>query len=193
MQEAGADAALEMAFTIADGLEYIRTAVEVAGLEVDDVAPRLSFFWGISEHFYTEIAKMRAARKLWAEMVQDKFAPKNPKSLLLRTHCQTSGYSLTEAQPMNNIIRTTIEAMAAVQGGTQSLHTNAYDEAVGKLDCTLCSLWSSECSIDCANLYDSRSQVSLRINQRVWPVIPSSSSKRKLECAMLRILGVEAT
>ena len=131
MQEAGADAALEMAFTIADGMEYIRTAVDVAGLRVDDVAPRLSFFWGISEHFYTEIAKMRAARKLWAHMVQDKFAPKNPKSLLLRTHCQTSGYSLTEAQPMNNIIRTTIEAMAAVQGGTQSLHTNAYDEAVG--------------------------------------------------------------
>lgn len=132
MQEAGADAALEMAFTIADGLEYIRTAVEVAGLDVDDVAPRLSFFWGISEQFYTEIAKMRAARKLWAEMVQEKFQPKNAKSLLLRTHCQTSGYSLTEAQPMNNIIRTTIEAMAAVQGGTQSLHTNAYDEAVGK-------------------------------------------------------------
>jgi methylmalonyl-CoA mutase len=131
MQEAGADAALEMAFTIADGIEYIRTAVDVAGLDVDDVAPRLSFFWGISEQFYTEIAKMRAARKLWAEMVQEKFAPKNPKSLLLRTHCQTSGYSLTEAQPMNNIIRTTIEAMAAVQGGTQSLHTNAYDEAIG--------------------------------------------------------------
>jgi methylmalonyl-CoA mutase len=131
MQEAGADAALEMAFTIADGIEYIRTAVDVAGLDVDDVAPRLSFFWGISEQFYTEIAKMRAARKLWAEMVQEKFSPKNSKSLLLRTHCQTSGYSLTEAQPMNNIIRTTIEAMAAVQGGTQSLHTNAYDEAVG--------------------------------------------------------------
>lgn len=132
MQEAGADAALEMAFTIADGIEYIRTAVEVAGLDVDDVAPRLSFFWGISEQFYTEIAKMRAARKLWAELVQEKFQPKNEKSLLLRTHCQTSGYSLTEAQPMNNIIRTTIEAMAAVQGGTQSLHTNAYDEAVGE-------------------------------------------------------------
>lgn len=132
MQEAGADAALEMAFTIADGIEYIRTAVDVAGLDVDDVAPRLSFFWGISEQFYTEIAKMRAARKLWAEMVKEKFDPKNPKSLLLRTHCQTSGYSLTEAQPMNNIIRTTIEAMAAVQGGTQSLHTNAYDEAVGE-------------------------------------------------------------
>ena len=132
MQEAGADAALEMAFTIADGLEYIRTAVEVADLDVDAVAPRLSFFWGIGMNFYTEIAKMRAARKLWAELVKEKFAPANPKSLLLRTHCQTSGYSLTEAQPMNNIIRTTIEAMAAVQGGTQSLHTNSYDEAVGK-------------------------------------------------------------
>ena len=132
MQEAGADAALEMAFTIADGLEYIRTAVEVANLDVDVVAPRLSFFWGIGLNFYTEIAKMRAARKLWAELVKEKFEPKNPKSLLLRTHCQTSGYSLTEAQPMNNIIRTTIEAMAAVQGGTQSLHTNSYDEAVGE-------------------------------------------------------------
>lgn len=144
MQEAGADAALEMAFTIADGLEYIRTAVEVADLKVDDVAPRLSFFWGISEQFYTEIAKMRAARKLWAEMVKEKFQPKSEKSLLLRTHSQTSGYSLTEAQPMNNIIRTTIEAMAAVQGGTQSLHTNAYDEAVGeyeyvKLQCQIVS------------------------------------------------------
>lgn len=131
MQEAGADAALEMAFTIADGLEYIKTAVDVAGLKVDDVAPRLSFFWGISEQFYTEIAKMRAARRLWAELVEEKFSPENPKSLLLRTHSQTSGYSLTEAQPMNNIIRTTIEAMAAVQGGTQSLHTNSFDEAVG--------------------------------------------------------------
>lgn len=132
MQEAGADAALEMAFTIADGLEYIRTAVDVAKLDVDAVAPRLSFFWGIGLNFYTEIAKMRASRKLWAEMVKEKFDPQNPKSLLLRTHCQTSGYSLTEAQPMNNIIRTTIEAMAAVQGGTQSLHTNSYDEAVGE-------------------------------------------------------------
>eukprot|EP00980_Cylindrotheca_fusiformis_P000625 scaffold157_cov116-Cylindrotheca_fusiformis.AAC.2 len=131
MQEAGADAALEMAFTIADGIEYLRTAVEVAELDVDSVAPRLSFFWGIGLNFYTEIAKMRAARKLWAEMVEEMFEPKNPKSLLLRTHCQTSGYSLTEAQPLNNVIRTTIEAMAAVQGGTQSLHTNSYDEAVG--------------------------------------------------------------
>jgi len=131
MQEAGADAALEMAFTIADGLEYIRTAVDVAGLDVDKVAPRLSFFWGIGMNFYTEIAKMRAARRLWADLVKERFNPKNEKSLLLRTHSQTSGYSLTEAQPMNNIIRTTIEAMASVLGGTQSLHTNAYDEAVG--------------------------------------------------------------
>jgi len=131
LQEAGADAAIEMAFTIADGLEYIKTAVDVAKLDVDDVAPRLSFFWGIGLNFYTEVAKMRAARKLWAESVKEKFNAKNPKSLLLRTHCQTSGYSLTENQPMNNIIRTTIEAMAAIQGGTQSLHTNSYDEAVG--------------------------------------------------------------
>lgn len=131
MQEAGADAVLELAFTIADGLEYIRTAVDVAGLKVDDVAPRLSFFWGIGMNFYTEIAKMRAARRLWAKLVKEQFNPKSSKSLLLRTHSQTSGYSLTEAQPMNNIIRTTIEAMASVFGGTQSLHTNSYDEAIG--------------------------------------------------------------
>jgi len=131
MQEAGANASIEMAFTIADGLEYIRTSVNEAGLNVDDVAPRLSFFWGIGMSYYVEIAKMRAARKIWATLVKDEFNPKNEKSLLLRTHCQTSGYSLTEAQPMNNIIRTTIEAMAAVQGGTQSLHTNSFDEAVG--------------------------------------------------------------
>lgn len=130
MQEAGADAALELAFTIADGLEYIRTARDVAGLDVDKVAPRLSFFWGISLNFYTEIAKLRAARRLWSTLVKEKFQPQNPKSLLLRTHCQTSGYSLTASQPMNNIVRTTIEAMAAVLGGTQSLHTNAYDEAL---------------------------------------------------------------
>jgi methylmalonyl-CoA mutase len=131
IQEAGADAALELAFTIADGLEYVRTAVNEAGLSVDDVAPRLSFFWGIGMNYYMEIAKMRAARRLWATLVQKEFEPKKQKSLLLRTHCQTSGYTLTEAQPMNNIIRTTIEALAAVQGGTQSLHTNSYDEAVG--------------------------------------------------------------
>lgn len=131
MQEAGADAVLEMAYTLADGLEYIRTAVNVAGLKVDDVAPRLSFFWGVGMNFYTEIAKFRAARRLWAKLVKENFDPQNDKSLLLRTHSQTSGYSLTEAQPMNNIIRTTVEAMAAVLGGTQSLHTNSYDEAVG--------------------------------------------------------------
>mmetsp|Transcript_16280 Transcript_16280/g.38433 ORF Transcript_16280/g.38433 Transcript_16280/m.38433 type:complete len:818 (+) Transcript_16280:88-2541(+) len=131
MQEAGANAALEMALTIADGLEYLHTAVHHAKLNVDQVAPRLSFFWGIGLNFYTEVAKMRAARRLWAKLVKEQFQPQSEKSLLLRTHCQTSGYSLTEAQPMNNIIRTTIEAMAAIQGGTQSLHTNSYDEAVG--------------------------------------------------------------
>lgn len=131
IQEAGGDAAIELGFTIADGLEYLRTAVNYAGLEVDDVAPRLSFFWGVGMNYYTEIAKMRAARRLWSTLVKEHFNPKNPKSLLLRTHTQTSGYSLTEQQPMNNIIRTTIEAMAAVQGGTQSLHTNSYDEAIG--------------------------------------------------------------
>ena len=128
MQEAGANAALELAYTLADGKEYIQTAI-AAGLEIDDFAPRLSFFWGIGMNFYMEIAKMRAARLLWAEIVEA-FGPANPKSGMLRTHCQTSGWSLTEQDPYNNIVRTTIEAMAAVFGGTQSLHTNALDEAI---------------------------------------------------------------
>lgn len=131
MQEAGADAALELGFTLADGLEYLRAAVVGAGLDVDDVAPRYSFFFGIGMNFYVEIAKLRAARRLWSTLVQKHFSPRNPKSLLLRTHCQTSGYSLTEQQPLNNVVRTTIEALAAVMGGTQSLHTNSFDEAVG--------------------------------------------------------------
>jgi len=131
MQEAGADAALELGFTVADGLEYIRTAVNKAGLKVDDVAPRYSFFFGIGMNFYVEIAKLRAARRLWSTLVEKHFHPKDSRSLLLRTHCQTSGYTLTEQQPLNNIVRTTIEALAAVQGGTQSLHTNSYDEAIG--------------------------------------------------------------
>ncbi|KAJ1962882.1 hypothetical protein IWQ62_003388 [Dispira parvispora] len=130
MQEAGADNVLEMAFTIADGLQYIRTGIE-AGMTVDKFAPRLSFFWAIGMNFYMEIAKMRAGRRLWADLVKEKFQPQNPKSLLLRTHCQTSGWSLTEQDPYNNIIRTTVEAMAATLGGTQSLHTNAFDEAIG--------------------------------------------------------------
>ena len=128
MQEAGASTALELAYTLADGKEYIKTAI-AAGLEIDDFAPRLSFFWGIGMNFYLEIAKMRAARLLWSEIV-DEFGPKNAKSGMLRTHCQTSGWSLTEQDPYNNIVRTTIEAMAAVFGGTQSLHTNALDEAI---------------------------------------------------------------
>jgi len=129
MQEAGADSKLELAFTIADGLEYIRTA-QKAGLDVDDVAPRFSFFFGIGMNFYMEIAKLRAARILWATLVKDKFGAKNPKSTTLRTHCQTSGWSLTEKDPYNNIVRTTIEAMSAIFGGTQSLHTNSFDEAI---------------------------------------------------------------
>lgn len=130
IQEAGANAALELAFTIADGLEYIRAA-QKAGLSCDDVAPRLSFFFGIGMPFYMEIAKLRAARTLWAQLVKKHFDPKNAKSLLLRTHTQTSGWSLTEQQPYNNVIRTTLEALAAVFGGAQSLHTNSLDEAVG--------------------------------------------------------------
>ena len=129
MQEAGADSKLELAFTIADGLEYIRAAGR-AGLTVDQVAPRFSFFFAIGMNFYMEIAKLRAARTLWAELVREKFQPKNDKSCILRTHCQTSGWSLTEQDPYNNIVRTSIEALAAVFGGTQSLHTNAFDEAI---------------------------------------------------------------
>jgi methylmalonyl-CoA mutase len=128
MHEAGASADIELAYTLADGLEYIKTGLK-SGLEIDDFAPRLSFFWGIGMNHFMEIAKMRAARMLWAKLVKQ-FNPKNPKSLALRTHCQTSGWSLTEQDPFNNVARTTIEAMAATLGGTQSLHTNALDEAI---------------------------------------------------------------
>jgi len=128
MQEAGATADIELAYTLADGLEYIRTGIK-AGMDIDVFAPRLSFFWGIGMDHFTEIAKMRAARMLWAKIVKQ-FNPKDEKSLALRTHCQTSGWSLTEQDPFNNVARTTIEAAAAVFGGTQSLHTNALDEAI---------------------------------------------------------------
>jgi methylmalonyl-CoA mutase len=128
MQEAGANQALELAFTLADGKEYVKTAL-AKGLDVDEFAGRLSFFWAIGMNFYLEIAKMRAARLLWCRIMQG-FGAKKPKSLMLRTHCQTSGWSLTEQDPYNNVVRTTIEAMAAVFGGTQSLHTNSFDEAI---------------------------------------------------------------
>lgn len=128
MQEAGANQALELAFTLADGQEYVKTAI-AKGLDVDEFAGRLSFFWAIGMNFYLEIAKMRAARLLWCRIMKG-FNAKNPKSLMLRTHCQTSGWSLTEQDPYNNVVRTTIEAMAAVFGGTQSLHTNSFDEAI---------------------------------------------------------------
>ncbi|WP_031429218.1 methylmalonyl-CoA mutase [Flavimarina sp. Hel_I_48] len=128
MQEAGATADIELAYTLADGLEYIKTGI-AAGMKIDDFAPRLSFFWGIGMNHFMEIAKMRAARMLWAKLVS-RFNPKSKKSLSLRTHCQTSGWSLTEQDPFNNVARTTIEAAAAVFGGTQSLHTNALDEAI---------------------------------------------------------------
>ncbi|WP_425392657.1 methylmalonyl-CoA mutase [Ekhidna sp.] len=128
MHEAGATAELEMAFTLADGLEYVRTGIR-AGIDIDSFAPRLSFFWGIGMNFFTEIAKMRAARVLWARIIKE-FDPKNEKSMALRTHSQTSGYSLTAQDPYNNVARTTIEALAAALGHTQSLHTNALDEAI---------------------------------------------------------------
>ncbi len=128
MQEAGATADIELAYTLADGLEYLRTGIN-SGLNIDTFAPRISFFFAIGMNYFMEVAKMRAARMLWAKIVKQ-FNPKNPKSLALRTHCQTSGWSLTEQDPFNNITRTTVEALAAVMGHTQSLHTNAFDEAI---------------------------------------------------------------
>jgi methylmalonyl-CoA mutase len=128
IHEAGAPADLELAYTLADGMEYLQKGVEI-GLDIDDFAPRLSFFWGIGMNHFMEIAKLRAGRVLWAKIVQ-KYQPKDPKSLMLRTHCQTSGWSLTEQDPYNNVARTCIEALSAVFGGTQSLHTNSFDEAI---------------------------------------------------------------
>ena len=129
MMEAGANSALQLAFTLADGVEYVKAAID-AGMDIDAFAPRLSFFFGIGMNFFMEIAMLRAARFLWHKLIS-RYNPKNPKSTMLRTHCQTSGWSLTEQDPYNNIIRTTIECMSAVLGGTQSLHTNSFDEAVG--------------------------------------------------------------
>ena len=129
MMEAGANSVLQVAFTMADGLEYVRTALK-AGMEIDDFAPRLSFFFGIGMNFFMDIAMLRAARLLWYKLMSQ-FNPKNPKSSMLRTHCQTSGWSLTEQDPYNNVIRTTLEALTSVLGGTQSLHTNSFDEAIG--------------------------------------------------------------
>ena len=129
MQEAGATADLELAYTLADGIEYVRAGV-AAGLDIDAFAPRLSFFWAIGMNYFMEIAKMRAARLLWAKLIKSEFAPKDAKSLALRTHCQTSGWSLTAQDVFNNVTRTCIEALAATHGGTQSLHTNALDEAI---------------------------------------------------------------
>lgn len=128
IQEAGGDPVIELAYTLADGLEYVRYALN-RGLHIDDFAPRLSFFFGIGMNFFFEVAKLRAARLLWSELIKQ-FNPKNDKSLILRTHCQTSGWSLAAQDPYNNIVRTTIEALAAVLGGTQSLHTNSFDEAI---------------------------------------------------------------
>ena len=129
MMEAGANSVLQTAFTLADGLEYVKAAL-ASGLDIDAFAPRLSFFFGIGMNFFMDIAMLRAARFLWHELIKP-FNPRNPHSLILRTHCQTSGWSLTQQDPYNNIIRTTLECLSAVLGGTQSLHTNAFDEAVG--------------------------------------------------------------
>ena len=126
MQEAGATCVEELAFTLADGIDYVRAAM-AGGLEVDRFAPRLSFFFCIGMNFFMEVAKLRAARYLWSELMREKFSPKDSRSLMLRTHCQTSGVSLTSQDPYNNVVRTAVEAMAAILGGTQSLHTNAFD------------------------------------------------------------------
>jgi methylmalonyl-CoA mutase len=129
MQEAGGTCVQELAYTMADGIEYVRAAI-ASGLKIDDFAPRLSFFFCIGMNFFMEVAKLRAARQLWSELVSEQFSPKDPRSLMLRMHCQTSGVSLTSQDPYNNIIRTTVEALAGVLGGTQSLHTNSFDEAL---------------------------------------------------------------
>ena len=139
MMEAGANSALQLAFTLADGVEYVKAAM-ASGLDIDAFAPRLSFFFGIGMNFFMEIAMLRAARFLWHKLIS-RFNPKNPKSTMLRTHCQTSGWSLTEQDPYNNIIRTTLECMSAVLGGTQSLHTNSFDEAVGLPKARSVMLW----------------------------------------------------
>ena len=128
MQEAGATADLELAYTIADGIEYVRAGIE-AGLSIDSFAPRLSFFWGIGMNFFMEVAKMRAARLIWAKLIK-KYEPEDNRSLSLRTHCQTSGWSLAAQDVFNNVTRTCVEALAATHGHTQSLHTNALDEAL---------------------------------------------------------------
>jgi methylmalonyl-CoA mutase N-terminal domain/subunit len=130
IREAGADAAQEVGFTLADGLAYVQQAL-AAGLRIDEFAPRLSFFFNAHAHFLEEVAKFRAARRLWARLVRDRFAPADPRSLMLRFHAQTGGSTLVAAQPLNNVVRTTVEALAAILGGAQSLHTNAYDEALG--------------------------------------------------------------
>ena len=122
IQEAGATADIELAYTLANGLEYVRNGIK-AGMKIDEFAPRLSFFWGIGMNYFMEIAKLRAGRILWAKIISE-FKPKNEKSMSLRTHCQTSGWTLTEQDPFNNVTRTCVEAMAAIMGGTQSLHTN---------------------------------------------------------------------
>ena len=149
MQEAGATSSQELAYTLANGLEYVRTGIN-AGLKIDDFAPRLSFFWGIGMDHFTEIAKLRAARMIWAELIAQ-FKPENEKSMMLRTHCQTSGWSLTEQSPYNNIARTYTEALSAILGGTQSLHTNALDEAIA-LPSVFSSKIARETSVTQTNL-----------------------------------------
>jgi methylmalonyl-CoA mutase N-terminal domain/subunit len=130
IREAGATAVQELAFTIADGIGYVQLGID-AGLDVDDFAPRLSYFWDVHNDFFEEIAKFRAGRRMWAKLMRERFGAKNPRSWLLRTHAQTAGVSLMAQQPLNNVVRTTMQALAAVLGGTQSLHTNSYDEALG--------------------------------------------------------------
>lgn len=185
MHEAGAPAELELAYTLADGLEYIRTGL-AAGLDVDTFAPRLSFFWGIGMNHFREIAKMRAGRLLWAKIVSQ-FNPKNPKSLALRTHCQTSGWSLTEQDPFNNVARTCIEAMAAVMGGTQSLHTNSFDEALA-----LPTDFSAKIARDTQLFIQRESDVCRAVDPWAGSYYVESLTERLVEAAWALLQEVEA-
>ncbi len=185
MHEAGAPAPIELAYTIADGIEYVRRGI-AAGLDVDAFAPRISFFWGIGMDVFTEIAKLRAGRRLWSDLMEQ-FKPNNPKSKMLRTHCQTSGWSLTEQDPYNNIARTCIEATAAAYGGTQSLHTNSYDEAIA-----LPTVASAKIARDTQIYLQEKTDVTRAIDPWAGSIVVESKTDELYQEAMKLIEEVEA-
>ncbi len=185
IHEAGAPADLELAYTLADGLEYIRAGIK-AGLDIDAFVPRFSFFWGIGMNFYMEIAKMRAGRVLWAK-ITEQFKPANPTSMMLRTHCQTSGYSLTEQDPYNNVARTTIEAMAAILGGTQSLHTNSLDEAIA-----LPSEYSARIARDTQIILQNKSDITKSVDPFGGSYLIESLTEQLIEKAWQHIVEIES-